>query len=307
MLRSFYKIGLRRLLEIGQTVGVDLLPRHFYSSIPDLRDLRRDQAWAKPLSMVGVRGIEIAPQLEFVRDCCAPYQQRLASESIHDAACFQNGAGGYGPTEADFLFCFIRHHRPARVIQIGAGVSTSVTLQAAEEEGFTTRITCVDPFPTEFLRRMSASNVIDLIEQPAQTVPLEILTDLKFNDLLFVDSTHAVKPGGEVNRIVLEVLPRLAPGVWVHFHDITFPYDYQPSLMSDALFFPTESTLLHAFLSCNDRFTVAAALSMLHVAAPDQLRIYLPNYRPCTRREGLAEQSLDKSAHWPSATYIRCN
>ena len=53
--------------------------------------------------------------------------------------------------------------------------------------------------------------------------------------MLFVDATHTVKPGSEVNRIILDVLPRLDAGVFVHFHDIYFPYDYQRGLLSSEL------------------------------------------------------------------------
>ena len=106
------------------------------------------------------------------------------------------------------------------------------------------------------------------------------LTGLKPGDLLFVDSTHAVKPGGDVNYLILEVLPRLQAGVWVHFHDISFPYDYEPSLFK-TLFFWAESTLLQAFLACNPRYAIVLSLSMLHHARQTELKEILPSYQPC--------------------------
>src|SRR5690606_17232979 len=106
----------------------------------------------------------------------------------------------------------------------------------------------IEPFPSAFLLDAHTNGQITLIEKKAELVPRETITKLQQGDMLFIDSTHTVKPGSEVNRIILDVLPRLNDGVFVHFHDIYFPYDYQRSLLSSELFFNSESTLLHAFL-----------------------------------------------------------
>jgi len=157
-------------------------------------------------------------------------------------------------------------------------------------------IVAIDPYPTEFLRTAP----ITLIEQAAQDVPLERLTDLAEGDLLFIDSTHTVRADSEVNRLVLEVLPRLQPGVFVHFHDIYFPYDYQRSTLDEALFFWAESTLVHAFLIGNERYGIAAALSMLHYGVPDELAKLLPGYRPQGNSDGLRAGK----GHFPSSLYL---
>jgi hypothetical protein len=100
---------------------------------------------------------------------------------------------------------------------------------------------------------------------------------------------------------VLDVLPDLPAGTWVHFHDITFPYDYTRRVISEELFFPAESTLLHAFLSCNDRYEICASMSMLHYEAPDRLAALLPSYQRAGGEDGV----LTEPGHFPSATYLR--
>jgi len=127
------------------------------------------------------------------------------------------------------------------------------------------------------------------------------MTDLSAGDLLFVDSTHTVKPGGEVNRIILEVLPRLGSGVFVHFHDVYFPYDYARNLMSDALFFPLESTLLHAYLINNSRCRILVSLSMLHYATPETIRKSFPHYDAQKNIDGLQDTGGE---HFPSSAYL---
>ena len=134
--------------------------------------------------------------------------------------------GGYGEIEAEVLFGFVASRRPRRVIQIGCGVSTAVMLMAAAKADYKPEIVCIEPYPSAYLREAESKGLIRLVVEPAQVVDFDVIADLGDDDLLFVDSTHAVKPGSEVNYLIHEVLPRLRPGAWVHFHDIYFPYDY---------------------------------------------------------------------------------
>jgi predicted O-methyltransferase YrrM len=288
---------------LGQEVGWDILPRHFYSGIPDVRELGRTELWRRPFAMAGVAGAEIESQVRFLEDCCVPaLRQRLQAGGIHEHACRENGESGYGPVEADFLYCFVSAKRPRRVVQVGSGVSTAVILLAAEESGYQPEISCVDPFPTQYLKRLAEARKITLVPQRAEEVDQRIFAQLEAGDLLFVDSTHAVRPGSEVNRIILDVLPRLSAGSLVHFHDISFPYDHQPSVLS-TLFFSGESTLLHAFLINNHKCRIAASLSMLHHACPQRMQQLLPNYRPAVLQDGLYNGAGD-AGHFPSSTYL---
>jgi hypothetical protein len=253
--------------------------------------------------MIGVAGADIESQMSFLRACCLPpLPQRLRRGGIYEHACQENGEPGYGPVEAEFLLCYITTKRPNRIVQVGCGVSTAVILLAAKEADYKPKIICVDPFPTRYLTRMAEQKLIELIPERAQEVDLRILTSLDAGDLLFVDSTHAVRAGGEVNRIILEVLPRLPSGSFVHFHDIYFPYDYQSSILTE-LFFSGESTLLHAFLIDNKRYSIAVSLSMLHHASLRELKSVFPNYRPAVMQYGLRTVGAG-SGHFPSATYL---
>ncbi|MEC9372406.1 MAG: class I SAM-dependent methyltransferase, partial [Planctomycetota bacterium] len=177
-----------------------------------------------------------------------------------------------------------------------------VIQQAAEDEGgWSPEIVCVEPFPTSFLRREHEAGRIVLHSEMAQTVDLDVLTSLGDGGMLFVDSTHTVKPGSEVLRIVLEVMPRLAAGTHVHFHDIYFPYDFTPRFMEDVVFFNRESAFLHAFLINNAQFEISASLSMLHHARQAELKALLPRYKPAPIDRGLRTAPGD----FPSATYLR--
>ncbi|HVN43736.1 MAG TPA: class I SAM-dependent methyltransferase [Steroidobacteraceae bacterium] len=301
-LTDLSKRVLRETFELGQRLGVDFLPRHFYSEIPDIRLMRRDRSWRAPFSMIGVRGAAIESQLEHLRSWVTPSIARhLREVDVFEAACAENGAVGFGRIEADLLFAFVASQKPAHIFQVGCGVSTAVCVAAARFAGYQPRITCVDPYPTGVLQRLAAAGSIDLIPERVQSVPLSRLEALGNDTLFFVDSSHTLGPAGEVSRIILEMLPRLKVGSRVHFHDIYFPYDYGRSVLREALFFQHESVLLHAFLAFNSRFSVLASCSMLHYGAPAELRDALPNYRPAPNDDGLSAGT----GHFPSSIYIQ--
>lgn len=307
MIRSL-KNNAKKLLHLGfvlgQRVGVDVLPRHFYSEIPPIDELRRTTHWRRPYSMLGVLGRDCEQQLAFVRSTCS---ERLTSilcgRRVHKDACHQNGEAGFGEIEADFLFCFVATHRPRRILQIGCGVSTAVCLSAAQETGYRPEIICVEPYPNPFLRRADREGQIRLVEKKVQEVGTNIVCEsqLETGDLFFVDSTHTLGPAGEVTHIILEMLPVLPAGAWVHFHDIFFPYDYSRHLLKAELFFSHETALLLAFLAYNGRISIAASLSMLHYACQDELTCVLPNYRPAGNDAGLETTP----GHFPSSIYLK--
>ena len=300
-LKENLKGTLHDVFLLGQRLGVDILPRHYYSAIPDIRGLKRSDSWKNAASMIGVAGTDLQAQLSYLYECCTPFDSRLRKGGIHQLACEENGESGYGSVESDLLYCLIAKRQPKSIIQIGAGVSTAVILLAARDAQYAPQILCIDPFPTRYLLRLEEQQSIKLVREEAQRVDIETLTRLDPGDLLFIDSTHAVRPGSEVNRLILEVLPRIPSGCLVHFHDIYFPYDYQASVL-ETLFFSAESTLLHAFLINNSKYSIALSLSMLHHRCPDQLKRVFPNYVPAAMDHGLKPGAA--SGDFPSATYL---
>jgi predicted O-methyltransferase YrrM len=302
-LRRIFKSMLRWVFEHGQRLGIDILPRHYYSEIPDVAQLRTDPTWRRPFSLVGIQGIDIADQLEVLAQWCPAAIVERAD--VYPEACRQNREVGYGPIEAQVLYCYIHAVRPRRVIQVGCGVSTAVMLRASRDAGYEPCLTCIEPYPSDYLRERSSAGEVELIEERAESVDLRRFDELSDGDLLFIDSTHTVKPGSEVNRLVLDVLPTLPRGCFVHFHDIYWPHGYSPGLLSEDLFFWNESALVQALLVNNSRVTVRVCMSVLHDRAPAEVQRILPAYRPAADVDGLLPGQWQKQdVHFPSAAYF---
>ena len=301
-LKQQIKRLMRSTFEVGQRFKVDILPRHFYSEIPSIPLLRSTTTWRKPLSMNHIAGADLQSQQAFVASCTQGLASSMTAASLHQRACEMNGLHeGFGPIEADFLYCFVRSQKPPRIIQIGCGVSTAICILAANDAGYKPEIVCIEPCPTDFLVQQAAAGTLRLVAEKFEESNLPVAEMLQNGGLFFVDSSHTLGPAGEVTRLICETLPTLPSGTWIHFHDILFPYDYSPNILTSELFFCHETALLYAFLLQNQRYSIAASLSLLHHQSPEALAQCLPNYKPARFDQGLQLAP----GHHPSSIYLR--
>jgi hypothetical protein len=126
--------------------------------------------------------------------------------------------------DAVALYSFVALYKPRRYFETGSGHSTRFVRQAINDHHLTTTITSIDPAP-----RVAVESICDRrLSMPVEQVSLDLFDELEAGDILFVDSSHRVFTNSDVTAIFIDVLPRLVPGVLVHFHDIFLPLDYPP-------------------------------------------------------------------------------
>jgi N-acetylglucosaminyldiphosphoundecaprenol N-acetyl-beta-D-mannosaminyltransferase len=282
----------------AERLGVHALPVHYYSALPDRHVLDRTRGvWARPSELPGLDW-DLEQQFENLRTVVSQSAEESDGLDAYERATQEDFGFGFGPIEARALYAVLRAVKPARVVEVGAGVSTAVTLAALARNGIG-HVTSIDPHPRAALRRLP----VTLIESPAQAVPLETYAALQAGDVLFIDSTHVVRVGGDVNFIVLEVLPRLRPGVVVHFHDIFLPYDYPPDLFQ-SLWSWAETSLVRAYLTGNRSVQVLFCLAALHHANPAALAGIL-DYRPRPMTDGLYTSAREQGTDFPASLWLR--
>jgi hypothetical protein len=257
---------IRRLTRrLAERSGWQVLERRFYSPVPDLDELPAD-AFDRRSPMLGI-DLDPARQVAFAENELAPYLAEFAT----GPEGFPIRNDYYETGDAEIAYAFVRHLRPRRIVELGSGFSTLVLAHAAQRnraDGAPCRLGSFDPYPPPVLADGA----------PAQEVPDEEFAALEGGDLLFVDTSHTVKLAGDVNRIVLDVLPALAPGVWVHFHDIWLPYEYHPTLVREMEMYWNEQYLLQAFLVENPSWEVVFATRAVAVAEAERLRALIPEY-----------------------------
>jgi hypothetical protein len=308
--RNTIKRALLRVHKLGIRLGVHILPVHYYSPIPNILELQRTRdVWARKSELPGL-SVNLDEQVSMLKSICIPYQGEYAGNNVYREGVARHFGPGYGYIEAQALHAFIRHYKPKRIVEVGSGVSSYCMLRAAEANGKETgvypRIVSIEPHASTSLKGLSSS--IELVQRQVQTVSLELFRELEENDLLFIDSSHTVKPGGDVNYLILEVLPRLHRGVVVHFHDIYLPYDYQRDVCETFLHW-AETSLLRAFLTFNGNVKIIVCLSHLHYDRQDTLRQVFPEYNPQPHANGLRPEKCKPfaplSGHFPSSIYIQ--
>jgi len=264
-------LALRRA---GALAGLDVVRRGIYSPIPDVWALA-DETWSARASMVGVE-LDLDAQVALLEGPLAPFLRAFHEEPGGDGFTLENGL--YGPGVAEVLYAFVRHARPRRILELGSGYSSLVIARALTRnraDGAPARHLVCDPYPSALLDGRPGEFEVERV--PAERVPLARFEELEAGDVLFVDTSHTVKVGGEVNRIVLEGLPRLRPGVLVHFHDIFLPYEYPPALVREGGLFWQEQYLLHAFLAYNPGFEVVLAMAALRRERAERLLRAVPS------------------------------
>lgn len=307
--RNTFKRALLNLHQFGDKLGIHILPVHYYSPVPNVHELRRTLAlWTKKSDLPGV-SMSLDEQIANLRTICLPYQHEYAGNQVYLEGVSNHCGPGYGYIEAQTLHAVIRRYKPQRIVEVGSGVSTYCMLAALalnqKETGRSAKLVSIEPYPSEKLRRLPE---IQLIPQPVQTAPVELFKALGPGDMLFVDSSHTVKPGSDVNYLILEVLPILQSGVMVHFHDIFLPYDYQRDVLC-TLFYWAETSLLRAFLIGNDKAKVLFCLSHLHYERKGVLREVFPEYSPQADTNGLRPEKYKPfdsiPEHFPSSIYIQ--
>jgi hypothetical protein len=191
---------------------------------------------------------------------------------------FENPSYSWG--DGSTLHAMLRFHRPKRLIEIGSGWSSVCTLDTVEGylEG-ACDVTFIDPFP-QLLRDIigdSAPNV-RVLEIPVQQVPEAAFDLLESGDMLFVDSTHVLRTGSDVCFELFNILPRLASGVLVHFHDIFWPFEYPPQWIIEENRSWNELYALRAFLSHNDAWRIVLFNDYLAKLERDMIETTYPQF-----------------------------
>ena len=124
--------------------------------------------------------------------------------------------------DAAAAYAMVRSTRPKQIVEVGSGHSTRFMARAVADGGLDTRITAIDPKPRAAIRGLE----LEWLQTHVETLHHGPFAALHENDILFIDSTHQVTPGSDVEFLLNEVIPRLPAGVRVHFHDIFLPDDY---------------------------------------------------------------------------------
>ena len=272
---SFLQKILLRLPYFGKKLQLlddcGYTPGHYYSPIPDLKDIKNRRATIFKKPGADLKGIDLRKEEQFeLLQQFSNYYKEIPydfTNGIPTKTRYQANGIWYNYSDVVMLYSVIRHFKPARIIEIGSGYSSAVMLDVNDLFlDSKTSITFIDPYPQRLLSLLKEEDKKDhqVITSAIQEVDNDIFKKLESNDILFIDSSHISKVGSDLNHILFEILPVLKPGVLIHFHDIFYPFELPEKWILERKWFWNENYILRAFLTENKRYDIINFNTYLH-------------------------------------------
>lgn len=295
MVQTVLRALLNSSFAMWEALGVHVMPDHFESPIPNTGRLK-PATWSKRSALVGidVREREQIQLLETFTQAYKPEYECFPRGPTANPQQYYVDNRFFESVDGEVLYCMVRQFKPRRIYEVGCGNSTLLAAQALlhnESDGAPpAQLVAFEPFPNANLKR-GFPGLSKLVTSRVEDVEPAVFQELGENDILFLDSSHVVRIGGDVQYEFLEILPNLNPGVIVHVHDIFLPADYPKTLVMRRRRFFSEQYLLQAFLTFNCKFEVLWAASFMHLNHPDLLEAAFDSY--------------NKDARWPGSFWMR--
>lgn len=247
---------------------------HFYSPIPDFSELARRRTALWPANPALPPGLDFRPAsqrrlLERVA-ARAPRYPYATGATAEDGRLFRDDNPHFSGLDARLYHALLHLWRPRRLVEVGSGFSTLLLLDArAAEPRIAPQLTVIDPFPGDEVRAALANAPgARLIVRPVQEAGEAPFAGLGPGDILFIDSSHVVKTGSDVQFLLLDVLPRLRRGVRIHVHDIFLPGEYPAEWVLKLGRAWNEQYVVQAMLQSSRTLRVVAASAFLHAEQP---------------------------------------
>lgn len=267
IMKTYRRASLRRLprsTKMLKQIGVFPVIDHYYDP------LFNDAHLVKELSDVrNLPGLDLnrSFQLTFINNLRyqGDFEQFMVQQAVlPNDLQFEINNSFFGSGDAEFLFNFVRYLKPRNIVEVDCGTSTKIIASANKfnsvETGFFAMHTCIEPYEQPWLDNFPS--VLPL-RKKIEEIDLSLFKEMGAGDLLFIDSSHIIRPQGDVLFEYLEIIPTLRKGVYIHVHDIFTPRDYPASWIKKDVKFWNEQYLLEATLSKNESYEIIAALNYL--------------------------------------------
>jgi predicted O-methyltransferase YrrM len=283
-------------------------PGHFYSPVPSLEEIKLKEKELFENIPRNIPGIDLNDehQLKLLQEFKLYYdEQPFPTQKTEGFRYFFECGYLYPYSDALSLYCMMRHYRPKRIIEVGGSGYSSCLILDINERFFNNTLSCIciEPRPYNILSliKENEEEQFQLIQQPVQDMDLAIFQKLSHNDILFIDSTHVSKINSDVNYLIFQVLPSLASGVLIHFHDIFYPFEYPKEVVYRAIESNVswnEIYMLRAFLEYNHQFKIEFFNHYLQLFYPDLFLSEMPLFMKTIPFEDLKVKMWTGGSIW---------
>ena len=281
LLKNIRNAGVQRLpfcRDALMRIGVFPIRNHYYE--PQFDNRNPSQPFSRDRNLPAIdwninEQIEILSKLVFSHELIDIPEANPGNVNFYlENDTFKSG-------DAEYWYQMIRAVKPRKIIEVGSGQSTLMAIKAItknnkENPSYTCKHICIEPYEIPWLEEANVS----LVRRKVEELDIAFFSELEENDILFIDSSHIIRPQGDVLFLYLQLLPSLNKGVIVHLHDIFSPKNYLEEWLKDKVKFYNEQYLLEAFLSYNNNWKIIGALNLLHHKYYDKLKAVAPFLTP---------------------------
>jgi hypothetical protein len=281
LLKLVRRVGMDRLpgcRNALKKVGVFPVRDHYYEPQFDHRNAR--QPFSRERALAGIDW-NLTEQLRVLATFSFSHELAHIPQGKPDTFGFYMTNGAFESGDAEYWYQLIRSVKPRRVFEVGSGYSSLMAIHAIrknqeQDAGYSCKHVCIEPYEAPWLEATGVS----VVRKKVEDLEVGFFAELQEDDILFIDSSHVIRPQGDVLFECLELLPTLRAGVIVHLHDIFSPRNYPTQWLEEKVRFWNEQYLLEAFLSHNGSWKILGALNYLHHNHYERLKAVAPFLTP---------------------------
>ena len=254
-----------------------IYPGHYYSPIPSVREiLKHDELFDHTVPEVLGVSLRYGQQMDLLEKSQGYYEEAFLNKKELGKCRYHFENNFYSYADGIFYYLMLRNLCPHKVIEIGSGFSSALLLDV-NENIFHSEIECtfIEPYTKRLRSLLHEKDKIHIIEKNLQEVEYTVFESLQAGDILFIDSTHVVKTGSDVNYLFATILPHLSEGVYIHFHDVFYPFEYPREWVIKGKAW-NEDYMLRSFLQYNSAFEIVLWNDYLIKKNRDYFKEHMP-------------------------------
>jgi hypothetical protein len=251
-------------------------PGHYHSPVPALDEVPEALFTERAADMPGI-DFRVDAQLELAASLSSYAHEIPFRDAEVENLRYRLSNPFFYKSDGLIYYCLLRHWKPRQIVEVGSGFSTALALDTADlYDDISPELTAIDPNPGRLRSLVRPGDRLEIVEAPVQTVDAAVFDRLAVGDILFIDSSHVSKIGSDVNRLFLEIVPRLPAGVRVHVHDMFYP-EYPRQFVHGGMHW-NEAYLVRALLTHSSHLRVVWWNAYLAATRHEEIAALLPGW-----------------------------
>ena len=249
--------NLKLTKNVLNKIGVFPLIDHYYEPKFNFTENEKDNYQNRELLSINLNP---SKQIKFLKNL--KYEKELLDLNLKKGSKkfnFYINNGSFEEGDAEIYYQLIRYIKPKKIIEVGSGHSTLTAMEALKKNDSSAKVNCIEPFENRWLENLD----VEVIRKPLESLKINWKNELECNDIFFLDSSHVIRPDGDVLKFYLEILPNLKSGVIIHIHDIFTPKNYLPTWTFDKMRLWNEQYLLEGILLNSNKYEILLSLNYL--------------------------------------------